>query len=180
MPSMPYIPSMPTVALITNIGLAKLASATPLEQITITHLAVGDGGGGFPALTPIMTALANEVWRGSASPPIRKLKSPNVLIFKAVIPPEAGGFTVREQAIFDAEGDMIAIGQTAAVERPSPDVAVGDKLIVRFHLSLENTSQADLIVQDAAWGQWPSCSTTAPCTRSCGQCEKSGQPPHDK
>lgn len=139
---------MPSGAIITTLGLAKLASATPLNQLNISALAVGDGNGGYPTLDPSMTALANEVWRGTPSPPIRDPNSPNVLIFEAVIPPSVGGFTVREQAIFDDAGDMIAIGQTSVVEKPLPNTATGVILTVRLHVQLDNAEQVDLFFQD--------------------------------
>lgn len=135
---------MPSGAIITTLGLAKLASATPLNQLNISALAVGDGNGGYPTLDPSMTALTNEVWRGTPSPPIRDPNSPNVLIFEVVIPPSVGGFTVREQAIFDDAGDMIAIGQTSVVEKPLPNAATGVMLTVRLHVQLDNAEQVDL------------------------------------
>lgn len=139
---------MPSGAIITTLGLAKLASATPLNQLNISALAVGDGNGGYPTLDPSMTTLTNEVWRGTPSPPIRDPNSPNVLIFEAVIPPNVGGFTVREQAIFDDAGDMIAIGQTSVVEKPLPNAATGVILTVRLHVQLDNAEQVDLFFQD--------------------------------
>lgn len=139
---------MPSGAIITTLGLAKLASATPLNQLNISALAVGDGNGGYPTLDPSMTSLTNEVWRGTPSPPIRDQNSPNVLIFEAVIPPNVGGFTVREQAIFDYAGDMIAIGQTSVVEKPLPNDATGVILTVRLHIQLDNAGQVDLFFQD--------------------------------
>lgn len=139
---------MPSGAIITTLGLTKLASATPLNQLNISALAVGDGNGGYPTLDPSMTSLTNEVWRGTPSPPIRDANSPNVLIFEAVIPPSVGGFTVREQAIFDDAGDMIAIGQTSVVEKPLPNNATGVILTVRLHIQLDNAEQVDLFFQD--------------------------------
>ena len=139
---------MPSGAIITTLGLAKLASASPLNQLNISTLAVGDGSGGYPTLDPSMTALTNEVWRGTPSPPIRDPNSSNVLIFEAVIPPSVGGFTVREQAIFDDAGDMIAIGQTSVVEKPLPNAATGVMLTVRLYVQLDNSEQVDLFFQD--------------------------------
>jgi len=141
---------MPSSAILTNAGLSKIASATPLDQLNVVQLAVGDGAGGYPALTPDMTGLVNEVWRGAVSNPIRDPNNANVLIFEAAIPASAGPFTIREQAIFDEAGDMIAIGQTSVVEKPDPNEAVGVVATMRLHVALSNAEQVDLFYTDTA------------------------------
>lgn len=141
---------MPQGAILTNVGLSKIASATPLDQLNVVQIAVGDGNGGYPTLTPEMTGLVNEVWRGPASNPIRDPNNANVLIFEAQIPALAGPFSIREQAIFDDEGDMIAIGQTSLVEKPDPSSAVGVVATMRLHVALSNASQVDLFYTDIA------------------------------
>lgn len=141
---------MPQGAILTNVGLSKISSATPLDQLNVVQVAVGDGNGGYPALTPDMTGLVNEVWRGTASNPIRDPNNANVLIFEAAIPATAGPFTIREQAIFDDAGDMIAIGQTSVVEKPDPNEAVGVVATMRLHVALSNAEQVDLFYTDTA------------------------------
>lgn len=136
-------------SILTNIGRNKLASASPLDQVRITHIAVGDGAGGFPPLLPDLTSLTNEVWRGDASAPIKSGEQ-NVIIFEGFIPGSIGGFDIREMAIFDEDGDMIAIGHTALVEKPAPESGSTISLSVRMHVALDSESQIDLIVQDVA------------------------------
>lgn len=138
---------MPQGAILTAVGLSKLASATPLDQLTVTHFAVGDGNGGYPTLSPNMTALVNEVWRGVPSPPIRDANNSNNIIFEVLIPPTQGGFTVREIGVFDNTGDMIAIGQTSVVEKPLPSVLNNVELKVRLYVQLSNSSQVELFFQ---------------------------------
>lgn len=137
---------MPSI--LTDLGKTKLASATPLDQLNITEIAVGDGNGGYPPLLPAMTALTNEVWRGNTSAPIRDPDNANILIFEGFIPGGIGGFDIREMAIFDVAGDMIAIGHTTLVEKPAPGQDTGISLAVRLHVALESASQVDLIYQD--------------------------------
>ena len=135
-------------SILTTVGRAKLASATPENQLNITHVAVGDGNGGYPPLTPSMTSLSNEKWRGAASLPIRSTDQ-NVIIFEGFIPGNVGGFFVREVGIFDSDGDMIAIGQTAVVEKPDPSGGSPVTLSVRLHVSLDNASDVQLIYNDS-------------------------------
>lgn len=132
-------------SILTNAGLAKLTSATPLAQVNITQFAAGDGGGGYPVLDPAMTSLTNEVWRGTASTPIRDPNNPSVLIFEANIPPSDGGYFVRELALFDDEGTMIAIGQTPVIEKPAPGTDQGISLVLRMYIALQNADQVTLV-----------------------------------
>ena len=135
-------------SILTTIGLQKLASATPENQLQITHLAVGDGNGGWPPLSEGMTALVNEVWRGAASAPVRDEQSQQVLIFDSVIPGNVGGFTIREIGIFDADGDLIAVAQTGATEKPGAGSISPLTLTVRMRVRLSNASQVELVYQD--------------------------------
>lgn len=135
-------------SILTTIGRNKLANATPLDQLQITHIAVGDGGGSFPPLLPSLTALTNEVWRGSASAPIKGTDQ-NVIIFEGFIPANIGGFEIREVGIFDIDGDLIAIGTTALVEKPEPSSGSAITLSVRLHVALESAADVDLVFEDA-------------------------------
>lgn len=136
-------------SIMTDVGKAKLASATPLDQLNVTQIAVGDGNGGYPVLLPEMTTLTNEVWRGGAAAPIRDPNDDKIIIFEGFIPANSGGFEIREMAIFDDDGDMIAIGHTSLIEKPLPGSGSGVSLSIRMHIALESASQVDLIFQDA-------------------------------
>lgn len=138
-------------AIITDIGLTKLATATPLAPLEITHVAFGDNNGVWPKLLdPTATSLTNEVYRSDASDPIKTLAEPQILIFEGSIPGNVGGFTLREMAIFDVDGDMIAIGDIDQIVKPSP--GSGNQIILtqRLHVKFSSTSDVDLIAQDIA------------------------------
>lgn len=132
--------------ILTNIGLAKLASATPENQIEIKSVAVGDSDA---PIDPTNTALNNEVWRGDSSLPIRDPMDAKVLIFEGAIPASVGGFTIREVGLFDVDGDLIAIGHTSEIDKPAPSAGTPITLTARVRLTLENASQTDLIIADA-------------------------------
>lgn len=134
--------------ILTNIGLSKLAAATPQNQLNITHIAVGNGNGGFPTLSPTMTALTNEVWRSTASNPIKDGSNSNYVYFETNIPPEVGPFDVREIACFDIDGDMIAIGHTSLIQKPAPAADANFAVAVKIFISLENATDFDLIYQN--------------------------------
>lgn len=132
--------------ILTNIGLAKLASATPENQLEIKSVAVGDSDA---PIDPTNTALNNEVWRGDSSLPIRDPMDAKVLIFEGVIPASVGGFTIREVGLFDVDGDLIAIGHTSEIDKPAPSAGTPITLTARVRLMLDNADQTDLIIADA-------------------------------
>lgn len=139
-----------TGAILTAIGKAKIASATPEDQLQITHVAVGDGNGSYPVLTEDMIALTNEVWRGDSSNPIRDAAATNTLMFESAIPPDVGGFTIREIAIFDVDGDMIAIGHVNPAQiKPLPTSETAVNMTVRMIIALANAEQTNLVLQIA-------------------------------
>lgn len=135
--------------ILTVVGLQKLASATPEQQLKINQIGVGDGDGSYAPLDPEMTGLVNEVWRGPASAPIRDSSDPTVLIFEGIIPANVGGFFIREAAIFDDLGSMIAIGQVAVTEKPVDDLGTALTLTVRFRMKLSNSSETALVYNDS-------------------------------
>jgi hypothetical protein len=134
--------------ILTTVGLAKLAVATPESPVQITHLAVGDGSGGYPPLLPSMTALAREVWRGVASAPIREPDSPTVIKFETVIPASAGGFFIRELGLFDSTGALIAVAQCGVVEKPSAMSSTALTMTATMRLTLANASQTQVVIND--------------------------------
>lgn len=124
-------------AILTNNGLLKIASASPLDQLTITQIAIGDG---VNPLDPNSTALVNEVYRDAASTPIRSTTYPNTLVFELNIPPTTGGFTCREIGAFDTDGDLIAVGTLDELVKPTD----GINYVARINVKLANADQVDV------------------------------------
>lgn len=137
----------PTI--LTAIGRTKLASATPEQQLKVSHFAIGDGLGSYTPVYDTMPSLVNEVWRGPASAPMRDPGNASVMIWEGVVPANVGGFFVREAAIFDVDGDMIAVGHVSLIEK----VATGTTpitLTVRLRVMLSNTADVTLFYSDMA------------------------------
>jgi phage-related tail fiber protein len=106
-------------AVVTDIGLAKIAAATANNPLKITHFAVGDGGGSAITPTPDMTNLVNEEYRDYVNDVYASDNNTVVeCVFRANAP-VVGSFYIRELGIFDVDGDMIAIAQTPEQYRPA-------------------------------------------------------------
>lgn len=125
--------------ILTKKGLEKLASASPEDQLQITHIAVGDGSGGYPSLDEDATSLNNEVYRTEVKLGERHSGDLNVLPFWGIIPSDVGDFTIREVALFDIYGDMISIAQTSETEKKLGS----DALNMGFNLKVANETESN-------------------------------------
>lgn len=86
-------------------------------------MAVGDGGGTLPEPNAAQTKLINEVWRHALNKISKDSRNNNYIVAELVIPPEVGGFWMRELGLYDDEGALIAVANMA--ESYKPELAEG-------------------------------------------------------
>ncbi|EIC5806883.1 tail fiber protein [Salmonella enterica] len=110
---------------ITTAGAAKLAAATMPggKKINLNVMAVGDGGGKLPDPDAGQTQLVNEVWRHTLNKISQDNRYSNYIVAELVIPPEVGGFWMRELGLYDDEETLIAVANMA--ESYKPELAEG-------------------------------------------------------
>ncbi len=110
---------------ITTAGAARLAAATMPggKKINLNVMAVGDGGGKLPVPDAGQTQLVNEVWRHTLNKISQDNRYSNYIVAELVIPPEVGGFWMRELGLYDDEGTLIAVANMA--ESYKPELAEG-------------------------------------------------------
>ncbi|ECK9766016.1 TPA: phage tail protein [Salmonella enterica subsp. enterica serovar Concord] len=110
---------------ITTAGAVKLAAATMPggKKINLNVMAVGDGGGKLPVPDAGQTQLVNEVWRHTLNKISQDNRYSNYIVAELVIPPEVGGFWMRELGLYDDEGTLIAVANMA--ESYKPELAEG-------------------------------------------------------
>ena len=106
---------------ITTAGAAKLAAATAPggRKVNITTMAVGDGGGKLPVPDAGQTGLIHEVWRHALNKISQDKRNSNYIIAELVIPPEVGGFWMRELGLYDDAGTLIAVANMAESYKPA-------------------------------------------------------------
>ena len=111
--------------IITTAGAAKLAAATVPggKKVNLTAMAVGDGGGVLPEPDVGQVKLINEVWRHALNKISQDNKNKNYIVAELVIPPEVGGFWMRELGLYDDAGTLIAVANMA--ESYKPELAEG-------------------------------------------------------
>ncbi|MFS2305996.1 phage tail protein [Escherichia coli] len=136
--------------IITDTGAKKLAQAAASDgkPVRLTHMAVGDGGGTLPTPDSKQTRLVHEVWRHTVNRVTLDATHQNHIIAELVIPPETGGFWIREIGVFDEHGDLIAVGNTAESYKPTVAEGSGRAQTFRTILTVSSTATVALTVDN--------------------------------
>lgn len=137
-------------AILTAVGEAKQANATALGQPwTFAQMGVGDANGADPIPSRTQTRLINE-WRRAAVNQVRTdPENPNIIITEQVIPADVGGKWIREIALYDADGDMVAVANCAPSFKPLLVQGTGKTQIIRMNFIVANTASVVLKIDPA-------------------------------
>ncbi|WP_097769358.1 phage tail protein [Escherichia coli] len=133
---------------ITTAGAAKLAAATAPggRKVNITTMAVGDGGGQLPVPDVGQTKLVNEVWRHALNKISQDNRHSNYIIAELVIPPEVGGFWMRELGLYDDTGALIAVANMAESYKPALAEGSGRSQTCRMVIIVSSVASVDLTI----------------------------------
>ncbi len=130
-------------SIITNRGkeleAEALASGT---KITLVKFVVGDGSGQAVIPKPTQTKLVNEKYRADIGDLSVSSDQSTQMMAKVVIPTDVGGFTVREIGILTDAGELYAVANCAAIEKPVGGVSVN----MQFRLAVSDTANIILNV----------------------------------
>ncbi|MGM3160482.1 phage tail-collar fiber domain-containing protein [Dickeya undicola] len=132
-------------AILTTTGAALLANATALgRQLSITQMALGDGGGTLPTPDPAQTKLVNECRRASLNSLSVDPANPSQIIAEQVIPEDEGGWWIREIGLYDAAGNLIAVANCPETYKPQLQEGSGRVQTVRMILIVSSTDAVTL------------------------------------
>lgn len=132
-------------ALLTNLGAAKLANATALgTQLSLTQMALGDGGGVLPTPDPAQTKLIGEKRRAALNSLSIDPENTNQIIAEQIIPEDQGGFWIREIGLFDQDNTLIAIANCPETYKPQLQEGSGRTQTVRMILVVNSTEAVTL------------------------------------
>ncbi|HAN1916466.1 TPA: phage tail protein [Escherichia coli] len=131
---------------ITTAGAAKLAAATAPggRKVNITTMAVGDGGGKLPVPDAGQTGLIHEVWRHALNKISQDKRNSNYIIAELVIPPEVGGFWMRELGLYDDAGTLIAVANMAESYKPTLAEGSGRSQTCRMVIIVSSVASVEL------------------------------------
>ena len=133
---------------VTTAGAAKFAAAlTPGgKKVNITAMAVGDGGGKLPRPDAGQTKLINEVWRNKLNKISQDNKNKNYIVAELVIPPETGGFWLREMGLYDDTGTLVAVSNMAESYKPKLEEGSGRAQTLRMVIVLSDLASVELSI----------------------------------
>ncbi|QRG80163.1 phage tail protein [Citrobacter sp. R56] len=133
---------------ITRAGAEKLAAATLPngKKVNFAAMAVGDGGGKLPEPDASQTKLVNEVWRHALNKISLDKKNKNYVVAELVIPPETGGFWLREMGLYDDTGTLIAVGNMAESYKPELAEGSGRAQTLRMVIMVSDIDTVELSI----------------------------------
>lgn len=136
--------------LLTNAGIAyETACKAAGIPIKLSQLSVGDGGGAVYNPAATATALKREVWRGPLNTLFQDEKNPSWLLAEVTIPPDVGGWYVREAGIWTDTGILYAIVKYPESFKPVLATSgSGKEFYIRSIFETSNASLVTLLIDD--------------------------------
>ncbi|EDS6617679.1 hypothetical protein S652_002345 [Salmonella enterica subsp. enterica serovar Pomona] len=130
-------------SVITNRGKELEAEALAGgSRIVLTKFVVGDSNGKQLKPDPAQTQLVNETFRGDISGLAASPEQSSQLMATLVLPPEVGGFTVREVGLLTDAGELYAVANCPDIDKPAGGISVN----MQFRLAVSDTSDITLNV----------------------------------
>ncbi|EJM27774.1 phage tail protein [Pseudomonas sp. GM25] len=136
--------------LLTNAGIAyETACKAAGVPIKLTQISVGDGGGSVYNPAATATALKREVWRGPLNALFQDEKNPSWLLAEVTIPPDVGGWYVREAGLWTDTGILYAIVKYPESFKPVlANSGSGKEFYIRSIFETSNASLVTLLIDD--------------------------------
>jgi len=136
--------------MITTLGAAKKtncdALGVPWEP---RYMLIGDANGADPVPSPTQTKLINQVYRAQLNQLRVSPTDANVLIAEVVLPPDVGGWHIRELALEDKDGVFSAVANVPPSYKPLLAQGSGRNQVVRMHIITSGTSNIQLKIDPA-------------------------------
>lgn len=132
-------------AVITAAGAEKLANAAVTgTPVAIKEMAVGDGGGLLPQ--PAANAgLVGEQYRGDLNKLVIADSDASIIEAEMIMPPQIGGFWLRELALYAEDGECVAVGNMPETYKPLLAEGSGRFQIIRMQLKVNSTADVEMI-----------------------------------
>ncbi len=137
-------------AILTAVGEAKQANANALGvPWTFAQMGVGDANNTDPVPSRTQTKLINERRRAPLNQLSVDPKDASIIIAEQVIPPDVGGWWIREIGLYDAAGDLVAVANCAPSYKPLLAQGTGKTQVVRLNLVVTSTANVQLKIDPA-------------------------------
>lgn len=131
---------------LTQAGIERMtAAAVSGEPVNFSVMAVGDGSGERLMSDSSEPALTNEVYRASLNRVAIADQSASIIRAEMIIPPQVGGFWLREAAVYDDEGVCLAVASLPPSYKPKLTQGSGRLQSVNLWITVSNTADVQLM-----------------------------------
>lgn len=133
-------------AILTEAGKSAFAmAAISGEPVGMSHMAVGDGNGSTPVIYAEQTGLINELYRAPLNRLVIADQDASIIRAELIIPPQIGGFWLREAALYDDEGVCLAVASLPPSYKPMLAQGSGRLQAVNMWIAVSSTADVTLI-----------------------------------
>lgn len=132
-------------AILTAAGKDRMAQAIVTgKPVVFTEMAVGDGNGAVVTVGDLSSGLINEKYRAALNRVEIADMAANVIRTEILIMPQVGGFWIREAALYDDDGECIAVASLAPTYKPLLSEGAGRMQSVNLWIAVSNTAAVEL------------------------------------
>lgn len=132
-------------AILTAAGKDRMAQAIVTgKPVVFTEMAVGDGNGAVVTVGDLSSGLINEKYRDALNRVEIADMAANVIRTEILIMPQVGGFWIREAALYDEDGECIAVASLAPTYKPLLSEGAGRMQSVNLWIAVSNTAAVEL------------------------------------
>ncbi|KDI49184.1 hypothetical protein SM22_01450 [Klebsiella pneumoniae] len=114
------------------------------KPVVFTEMAVGDGNGAAVTVGDLSSGLINEKYRAALNRVEIADMAANVIRTEILIMPQVGGFWIREAALYDEDGECIAVANLAPTYKPLLSEGAGRMQSVNLWIAVSNTAAVEL------------------------------------
>ena len=132
-------------AIVRAAGVEQLAAAALSgESVGFAVMAVVYVGGTLPTPSWEQSGLINEIYRSRLNRVVIADQANNVIRAELLIPPQVGGFWLREAALYDDDGNCLAVANMPESYKPLLAEGAGRFQAVNLWIAVSNTASVEL------------------------------------
>ncbi|PLD63813.1 phage tail protein [Klebsiella quasipneumoniae] len=130
---------------LTKKGLDAIAlAALNGTPVSIAFMGVGDGNGTVQEPGAEADSLINEIFRARLNRLVIADQAENVIRAEMIVPPQVGGFWVREAALYNEEGECLAVANVPPSYKPMLSQGAGRLHAVNLWIAVSDTANVQL------------------------------------
>lgn len=134
---------------LTHAGKQYLANAIAgKDQLVLSQMGVGDGGGVPVEPDEAQTALVRECYRTQINRLYVDSRNSNIAVAELLVPVDVGGFWIREVGLYSEDGTLVAVTNAAESYKPLPAEGTSRSQVIRMPLKLSDTAIVTLEVSN--------------------------------